>query len=147
MKLRDFSFKALGESMDKDLQDLRRALGLGDEPMEVTATMTMGDIVRGLLRKVGKDVVLKNIDSDFEYNDLLNWVKKNAVGNKFYVVKTRLENSSDSVLCVFFGKDDRVLVGKDYPKICYVFKTLNPSLEDLFANGNDIYVKPIKYQK
>lgn len=146
MKLRDFSFKTLGESMDKDLQDFRRALNRGDEK-ENCNVMTMGDVVRELLRNVGKDVVLKTIDSDFEYNDLVNWVKANAVGNKFYVVKTTLENSSDDVLCVFFGKDDSFLVEKDYPKICYVFKDLNPSLEDLFANGNEIYVKSIKYQK
>ena len=146
MKLRDFSFKTLGESMDKDLQDFRRVLNLGDEK-ENCNVMTMGDVVRELLRNVGKDVVLKTIDTDFEYNDLVNWVKANAVGNKFYVVKTTLENSSDDVLCVFFGKDDSFLVEKDYPKICYVFKNLNPSLEDLFANGNEIYVKSIKYQK
>ena len=104
----------------------------------------MGDIVRELLKRAGQDVTIQSIGKDFEYNDLIGWVRENAVGNKLYVVKGRLENFSDGILCVFFAKDETMLTSESYPKVCYVFKELNPTIEDLFANGKDIYVKPIK---
>lgn len=154
MKLSDFSFEALGKSMDKDLRDFRHTLGLSSradsdergEPTEPTEPkqITMGDIVRDLLKRVGKDVEMHSIDSNFEYNDLLNWVRANAIGNRMYVVKAKLENSSDNVLCVFFSKDNELLIGKSNPKVCYVYKELNPSIEDLFGTDKYVYVKPIK---
>lgn len=145
-KLSDFSFEALGRSMDKDIRDLKQALGeitslSASEKKEVSS---MGDVVRELLRRAGQDVTIQSIGRDFEYNDLIKWVRENAVGNKLYVVKGRLENSSDGILCVFFAQDDTLLTGISYPKICYVFKELNPTIDDLFVNGKDIYVKPIK---
>lgn len=145
-KLSDFSFEALGRSMDKDIRDLKQALGeitslSASEKKEVSS---MGDVVRELLRRAGQDVTILSIGRDFEYNDLIKWVRENAVGNKLYVVKGRLENSSDGILCVFFAQDDTLLTGISYPKICYVFKELNPTIDDLFVNGKDIYVKPIK---
>ena len=126
-KLSDFSFEALGRSMDKDIRDLKQALGeitslSASEKKEVSS---MGDVVRELLRRAGQDVTIQSIGRDFEY-------------------KGRLENSSDGILCVFFAKDDTLLTGISYPKICYVFKELNPTIDDLFVNGKDIYVKPIK---
>lgn len=145
-KLSDFSFEALGRSMDKDIRDLKQALGeiTSSSASEKKEVSSMGDVVRELLRRAGQDVTIQSIGRDFEYNDLIKWVRENAVGNKLYVVKGRLENSSDGILCVFFAKDDTLLTGICYPKICYVFKELNPTIDDLFVNGKDIYVKPIK---
>lgn len=145
-KLSDFSFEALGRSMDKDIREFKQAMG---EITSVSASekqkiSSMGDVVRELLRRAGQDVTIQSIERDFEYNDLINWVRENAVGNKLYVVKGKLENSSDGILCVFFAKDDTLLTGITYPKVCYVFKELNPTIEDLFANGKNIYVKSIK---
>lgn len=145
-KLSDFSFEVLGRSMDKDIRDLKQALGeiTSSSASEKKEVSSMGDVVRELLRRAGQDVTIQSIGRDFEYNDLIKWVRENAVGNKLYVVKGRLENSSDGILCVFFAKDDTLLTGISYPKICYVFKELNPTIDDLFVNGKDIYVKPIK---
>lgn len=145
-KLSDFSFEALGRSMDKDIREFKQAMG---EITSVSANeepkiSSMGDVVRKLLRRAGQDVTIQSIGRDFEYNDLINWVRENAVGNKLYVVKGKLENSSDGILCVFFAKDDTLLTGITYPKVCYVFKELNPTIGDLFADGKDIYVKSIK---
>ncbi|WP_262302317.1 hypothetical protein [Segatella hominis] len=144
-KLSDFSFEALGKSMDKDIREFKQALGVikpisASEKKEVS----MGDVVRELLKRAGQDVIIQSIGGDFEYNDLINWVRENAVGNKLYIVKGKLENSSDGVLCVFFAKDDTLLTSETYPKVCYIFKELNPTLDDLFANGKNIFIKPIK---
>ena len=144
-KLSDFSFEALGKSMDKDIREFKQALGVikpisASEKKEVS----MGDVVRELLKRAGQDVIIQSIGGDFEYNDLINWVRENAVGNKLYIVKGKLENSSDGVLCVFFAKDDTLLTSETYPKVCYIFKELNPTLNDLFANGKNIFIKPIK---
>lgn len=144
-KLSDFSFEALGKSMDKDIREFKQALGVikpisASEKKEVS----MGDVVRELLKRAGQDVIIQSIGGDFEYNDLINWVRENAVGNKLYIVKGKLENSSDGVLCVFFAKDDTLLTSETYPKVCYIFKGLNPTLDDLFANGKNIFIKPIK---
>ncbi len=144
-KLSEFSFEALGKSMDKDIREFKQALGVikpfsASEKKEIS----MGDVVRELLKRAGQDVVIQSIGNDFEYNDVINWVRENAVGNKLYIVKGRLENSSDGVLCVFFAKDDTLLTSEAYPKVCYIFKELNPTLEDLFANGKNIFIKPIK---
>lgn len=143
MKLSDFSFEALGRSMDKDLHEFKQALGIANNA-SVKQKVSMGDIVRDLLKRAGQDVTIQAIDSEFEYNDLIKWVRENATGNKLYIVKAKLENSSDGVLCIFFSKNDTLLTGENYPKICYVFKSLNPTLEDLFTDGKYIYVKPIK---
>lgn len=115
-KLSDFSFEALGRSMDKDIRDLKQALGeiTSSSASEKKEVSSMGDVVRELLRRAGQDVTIQSIGRDFEYNDLIKWVRENAVGNKLYVVKGRLENSSDGILCVFFAKDDTLLTG-----ICY----------------------------
>lgn len=144
-KLSDFSFEALGKNMDKDIREFKQALGVikpisASEKKEVS----MGDVVRELLKRAGQDVIIQSIGGDFEYNDLINWVRENAVGNKLYIVKGKLENSSDGVLCVFFAKDDTLLTSETYPKVCYIFKELNPTLDDLFANGKNIFIKPIK---
>ena len=144
-KLSDFSFEALGKSMDKAIREFKQALGVikpisASEKKEVS----MGDVVRELLKRAGQDVIIQSIGGDFEYNDLINWVRENAVGNKLYIVKGKLENSSDGVLCVFFAKDDTLLTSETYPKVCYIFKELNPTLDDLFANGKNIFIKPIK---
>lgn len=144
-KLSDFSFEALGKSMDKDIREFKQALGVikpisASEKKEVS----MGDVVRELLKRAGQDVIIQSIGGDFEYNDLINWVREKAVGNKLYIVKGKLENSSDGVLCVFFAKDDTLLTSETYPKVCYIFKELNPTLDDLFANGKNIFIKPIK---
>lgn len=145
-KLSDFSFETLGRSMDKDVREFKQAMGkiISVSASEKKEVFSMGDVVRELLRRAGQDVTIMSIERDFEYNDLINWVRENAVGNKLYVVKGKLENSSDGILCVFFAKDDTLLTGITYPKVCYVFKELNPTIEDLFANGKDIYVKSIK---
>lgn len=142
-KLSDFSFEALGRSMDKDWQDFKMSVGLSNNASD-RKKITIGDIVRDLLKRAGQDVTIQAIDSEFEYNDLIKWVRENAIGDKLYVIKAKLENSSDGVLCVFFSKDDALLTGESYPKICYVFKSLNLTLEDLFTDGKYVYVKPIK---
>lgn len=143
-KLSNFSFEELGRSMDKDIREFRQALGITPTSVSEKKEVSMGDIVRQLLQRAGQDVTIQSIGVDFEYNDLIKWVRENAVGNKLYVVRGSLENSSDGILCVFFAKDQTLLTSETYPKVCYVFKKLNPTIEELFAGGKDIYVKSIK---
>ena len=140
-------FESLGKSMDKDLQEFRESVGWSRKESSSQKDVSVGDAVRDLLQRAGQDVVIQCINEEFEYNDLIAWVHDHAVGNKFYVVKAHLENKSDSILCVFFGEDDSLLVDLEYPKICYVFKRLNPTLEDLFPEGKNVYVKSIKIIK
>ncbi|MEI3469817.1 MAG: hypothetical protein V8Q76_14750 [Bacteroides intestinalis] len=62
MKLSDFSFEALGRSMDKDLHEFKQALGIANNA-SVKQKVSMGDIVRDLLKRAGQDVTIQAIDS------------------------------------------------------------------------------------
>lgn len=101
------------------------------------------DVVQLLMSRAGQDVEVHSIDSSFEYNDLIRWVEKNAIGDTFYVAKST-SNENRKALCVFFGKNDTVLSGVQYPKVCLFYSKLHPSIADLFADGNSIYVQSFK---
>lgn len=130
----------------KKIKDaVRYALGESDSKQE-QRELTFGDVVREMMSKVGKDVRIAPITSEFEYSDIVKWVSENVNGNKFYIVKGHLENG-DKMLLVFFGRDDMILSSSKYPKICYVYENLNGSIEDLFASGNSVYVKSFVIKK
>lgn len=144
MKIPKNFFEALGKSLDADVQEFMQAIRINANEKK---NVSIGDAVRDLLKRAGQDVELRSIGSEFEYKDILEWVRGNAFAksNKFYIIKAKPEKFSDGVLCVFFGKDDTILTSEKYPKICYVYTSLNPTIEDLFDEGDSVYVKSIKF--
>lgn len=110
----------------------------------VTHRASYDDVVQSLIIRAGQDVEVRTIDSNFEYNDIIKWVEEHAIGDTFYIAKGYVSGGSQKALCVFFGREDKVLSGVQYPKICYFYSRLNPSIMDLFADGTSIYVQSFK---
>lgn len=102
------------------------------------------DVVKALIARAGQDVDLRTIDSNFEYNDIIRWVEEHAVGDTLYIAKGDVLGGAQKALCVFFGRESTILSGAQYPKICYFYNRLNPSIMDLFVDGKNIFVQSIK---
>lgn len=110
-------------------------------------TIAYSDVVRELLHQIDGGCDIIPITSAFSYDDLMQWIKSHAVGNQVFIVKDSLRNSTGQILAVVFAQDDRVLLAKDKPKVCFVYQTLNPTISDLFQDGIKVYIKPIKIVK
>lgn len=110
----------------------------------VSRRVSYDDVVNSLIARAGQDVEVRTIDSNFEYNDIIRWVEEHAIGDTLYIAKGYVAGGAQRALCVFFGREDRVLSGVQYPKICYFYNRLNPSILDLFADGKNIFVQSIK---
>lgn len=103
------------------------------------------EVVRELLSQIDNGCDIIPIDSSFSYEDLMNWVKSHAKGNKVLIVNDTLKRSTGQVLAVAFAQDNMVLLAKEMPKVCFIYQKLNPSIQDLFTDGVKVYVKPFKF--
>jgi hypothetical protein len=110
-----------------------------------TTSVTYSEVVAELLSQIGKGCDIIPISSSFDYEDLMRWVKDNAVGNQVIIVKDSLANTTGQILSVAFAKDNVVFLNEDKPKVCFVYKSLNPTIADLFPSGKKVYIKPIKF--
>ena len=110
----------------------------------VTRRASYEDVVQSLIARAGQDVEVRTIDSNFEYNDIIKWVEEHAIGDTLYIARGYVSGGAQKALCVFFGREDKVLSGAQYPKICYFYNKLNPSIMDLFADGKTVFVQSIK---
>jgi hypothetical protein len=110
----------------------------------MTHRASYDDVVSSLIARAGQDVEVRSIDSTFEYNDIIRWVEEHAIGDTLYIAKGYVSGGTQKALCVFFGREDRILSGIQYPKICYFYNRLNPSIMDLFADGKSIFVQSFK---
>lgn len=79
-------------------------------------------------------------EEGFSYATVLKWVKENHVGNRFYMVRYTNPKSKAIYLFVFFGEDDKIMCGDDYPMICYLTKVLPSGIIDIF-NGKDMFIQ------
>ena len=102
------------------------------------------DVVNSLIARAGQDVEVRTIDSNFEYNDIIRWVEEHAIGDTLYIAKGYVSDGSQKALCVFFGREEKILSGVQYPKICYLYNRLNPSIMDLFTDGKSIFGQSFK---
>lgn len=109
----------------------------------VTHKVSYDDVVNMLISRAGQDVEVRTIDSNFEYNDIIRWVEEHAIGDTLYIARGYASGGSQKVLCVFFGREEKILSGVQYPKICYFYSRLNPSIMDLFAEGKSIFVQSL----
>ena len=139
-------FENVGKKLDQLAADGPKAFNRAKRIVltPVTRTPSYGDVVNSLIAQAGNGVEVQTIDSKFEYIDIVRWVEEHAVGDTVYIANGKTSTESRNVLCVFFGREDRILLGIQYPKICYFYQRLNPSIADLFANGKNIYVQHIK---
>ncbi len=118
------------------------------EVKEQTARPTNVDyanVVRELLAQVDRGCDIIPIDSSFSYEDLMKWVSSHAKGNKVVIIHDTLKNSTGQVLAVAFAQDDMLLLSGEMPKACFIYKTLNPSIQDLFPKGMKVYIKQFKF--
>jgi len=113
----------------------------------VNHNVSYDDVVNTLISRAGQDVEVRTIDSNFEYNDIIRWVEEHATGDTLYIAKGLVAGGSQRALCVFFGREEKILSGVQYPKICYLYSRLNPSIMDLFAEGKSIFVQSFKIKE
>ena len=135
-------FESLGKRLDEFLA--KGPSAFGKRRVIVTPAsheLSYDDVVSALIARAGQDVEVRTIDSNFEYNDIIRWVQEHAVGDTLYIAKGRVNNGLQNALCVFFGREDRILEGVQYPKICYYYNRLNPSIQDLFSDGKNVFVQ------
>lgn len=128
--------------LGKNSQTVRQ--DVGSSPVN-HLNISYAEVVRELLQQIDNGCDIIPIDSTFSYEDLMNWVKTNAKGNKVLIINDSLKHSTGQVLAVAFAKDNMVLLSKEMPKVCFIYQKLNPSIQDLFADGVKVYVKPFKF--
>lgn len=107
--------------------------------------VSYAEIVRELLSQVDNGCDIISIDSSFSYEDLMEWIRSHAKGNKVLIINDTLKSSTGQVLAVAYAQDNMVLLSKDMPKACFIYQKLNPSIQDLFPEGVKVYVKPFKF--
>ena len=141
-------FESVGKKLD-ELLERGASVFSGRRVMVAPATRraSYDEVVQPLIARAGQDVEVRTIDSSFEYNDIIKWVEEHAVGDTLYIAKGYVSGGSQKVLCVFFGREEKVLSGVQYPKICYFYNRLNPSILDLFDDGKSVFVQSFKIKE
>lgn len=119
--------------------------GMVSTPSQNGTIASYGEVVRELLNQIDCGCDLIPIDKSFGYEELMSWVRKNAVGNNFFLIKDELKNTTGQVIAAVFAEDDVILLSKDKPKCCFVYKELNITIQDLFPKGIKVYNKPFKF--
>lgn len=107
-------------------------------------SVTYAEVVRELLAQVDNGCDLIPIDSTFSYEDLMDWVKSHAQGNKMIIINGTLEKTTGQVLAVAFANDNKLLLSAKMPKACFVYTTLNETIQDLFPKGVHVYIKSFR---
>lgn len=150
-------FAHVGESIDRSFQEG------ADDIREGRNKIAEG--VRGILDVFGDDLLAQKnndpnmvvinllsqrmnkigepADSDFSYSTILRWVKNNAKGNRFYLLKHVPNDGNFSCIFVFFGKDKDVMLEDSDPQICYICKRIPESIESLFGN-KQVFIQPFE---
>lgn len=138
-------FESVGKKLDELLErgsSVFRSRRVTVAP--ATGRASYDDVVQSLISRAGQDVEVRTIDSNFEYNDIIKWVEEHAIGDTLYIARAYVSGGTQKALCVFFGREDKVLSRVQYPKICYFYNRLNPSIMDLFSDGKTVFVQSIK---
>lgn len=116
-----------------------------NEPTSVShINISYAEVVRELLSQVDNGCDIISIDSSFSYEDLMEWIRSHAKGNKVLIINDTLKNCTGQVLAVAYAQDNMVLLSKDMPKACFIYQKLNPSIQDLFPAEVKVFVKPFK---
>lgn len=157
-KIKKGSFAQFGESIDRsfkdgadDIREGRNKIADGvigildgvlgkdesdeqeDDPNKVIANHLMQR-----LNKIGEPV-----GADFSYSTVLRWVKNNARGNRFYLLKHEPSESNFKYIFVFFGKDKNVMLEDTDPQICFMCKQIPESIESLFGK-KQVFIQPFE---
>mgnify|MGYP006916057140 CR=1 FL=1 len=156
-KIKKGFFTQFGESIDRSFQegadDIREGRNkiaegvrgildaLGDDEQEQKSNdpnMVIINLLSQRMNKIGEPV-----DSDFSYSTILRWVKSNAKGNRFYLLKHAPNDGKLSYIFVFFGKDKNVMLEESDPQICFICKRIPESIESLFGN-KQVFIQPFE---
>ncbi|MDE6338963.1 MAG: hypothetical protein K2K97_04145 [Muribaculaceae bacterium] len=116
-----------------------------EAPSVSRINVSYAEVVRELLSQIDNGCDIIPIDSSFSYEDLMEWIISHARGNKVLIINDTLEHSTGQVIAVVYAQDNKVLLSKDMPKVCFIYQMLNPSIQDLFPEGVKVYVKPFKF--
>lgn len=154
-KLKKGFFTQLGESIDRSFQegadDIRegrnkiaqgvRGMLYGDDLPEQEDSDPCMAIVNVLSQRMNE--IGELADPDFSYSTILRWVKKNAKGNRFYLLKHVPSEGKLSYIFVFLGKGKEVMLEDTDPQICFICKRIPESIESLFGN-KQVFIQPFE---
>lgn len=138
-------FTLLGKAIDEDWkrgttnlkEGLRKMFGSSSDNVEFKDAV---DVLNFLLSEVTKGhCEIAKLSENDDYETILNWVRQNKKGSKFYLVKG-LFKSGEHVIGVFFADDERVYAESNDPKICYTCKAIPTGINDLFGK-KQIYLQ------
>lgn len=135
---------SLAESTDESFEKGKSNLKGGFKKMfgreERIQFSSTADVLNYMLSEVEAGFCQhQRLSSSDDFSVILNWVKNNHRGDRYYMVKGSFEDGSVA-LAVFFADEDRIYAEKHDPKICYTCATLPRDISDLFGNKN-IYVQ------
>lgn len=136
---------SLAESTDESFEKGKSNLKGGfskmfgrEEKIQFSSTT---DVLNYMLSEVTKGFCQhQRLSSSDDFSVILNWIKNNHRGDRYYMVKGSFEDGSVA-LAVFFADEDRIYAEKHDPKICYTCAVLPRDISDLFGNKS-IYVQP-----
>ena len=154
-------FGAIGDSIDRSFQaaseDFRKGgqnIGGGFatffdavESLSACGEDLPGDedpielIVNVLMQRINQ--IAEPVGADFSYSTILRWVKKNAVGNRFYLLKHIPANSNISYIFVFFADNKNVMLAESDSIVCYMCKQIPESILSLFGN-KQVFIQPFE---
>lgn len=141
-------FARLGRAVDEDWErgtrnlkeGLKKMFGSSSDNVEFTDVV---DVLNYLLSEVPKGhCEIAKLSEKDDYDTILNWVRRNKKGNKFYLVKGAFK-SGEHAIGVFFADDERVYADQDDPKICYTCSVIPEGIKDLFGK-KQIYLQIFK---
>lgn len=138
-------FTLLGKAIDKDWkrgtsnlkEGLRKMFSSSSDNVEFENAV---DVLNFLLSEVAKGhCEIAKLSEKDDYETILNWVRQNKKGNKFYLVKGLFKDGKHAI-GVFFADDERVYAEPNDPKICYTCNEIPVGIKDLFGN-KQIYLQ------
>ena len=90
-----------------------------------------------------KSIEIEPLTSHSEYNDILKWAAHNRCGDRLYLVRHDESKNKATMIFVFFGQGEDLLLDDTHPQRCYIATELPNSIKDLFAEKS-IFVQPFK---
>lgn len=149
-------FGSLGDSIDKSLQEASEDIRTGAQNIaggariicnclfaeeSTSADDPSEEILIVLMQRFNQ--IAEPVGLDFSYSTILRWVKRNAVGNRFYMLKHIPTNSNISYIFVFFADNKNVMLTENDPIVCFVCKQIPESILNLFGNKK-VFIQPFE---
>lgn len=137
-----------GKSISDGLSDVSK--GLKQIKQEIAEIIVKSDATDSLNAEILtyfceniKSIEIEPLTSHSEYNDILKWAAHNRCGDRLYLVRHDESKNKATMIFVFFGQGEDLLLDDTHPQRCYIATELPNSIKDLFAE-KFIFVQPFK---